>query len=125
MKTDIAAKTSSNKVTTDLGSIILSPGEKFIRLPEVLEMTAMKKSTLYQAISNGTFVPPTKLGKRSVAWPLSWVLAWMQQKVEASRPAVKVVETSSVAVKAQAVGRASKAANCLTMAGQLGLKEAT
>jgi predicted DNA-binding transcriptional regulator AlpA len=144
MKHHSEVKTSSTEVTPGFGSITLSPGEKFIRLPEVLAMTAMKKSTLYQAISECTFMSPIKQGKCSV-WLYSEVLAWMQQRVDASRsaaqgnnqlskahqqqveafpPVVKVGETSPKASKAQASRCAVRAANQLSMAGQLGLKEA-
>lgn len=123
MKSVIAVKTSSTEVTPGFDSITLSPGEKFIRLPEVMAMTAMKKSTLYQAISECTFMSPIKQGKCSV-WLYSEVLAWMQQQIEASRPAVKAAEKPSKVSAGQASRCAVRVANQLTMAGQLGLKEA-
>ncbi|WP_157199282.1 phage/plasmid primase, P4 family [Methylomonas koyamae] len=41
---------------------------KLLRLPEVLETTALPKSTLYARIKAGTFPKPVKLSARSVAW---------------------------------------------------------
>jgi len=36
-----------------------------LRLPEVLSKSGSKRSTLWQHIKEGTFVPPIKLGGRS------------------------------------------------------------
>ena len=40
-----------------------------LRLPVVLNMTGLARSTLYLRISQGLMPPPVKLGERCVAWP--------------------------------------------------------
>jgi prophage regulatory protein len=44
---------------------------QIIRLPRVLEMTARSRATTYARIASGEFVPPVKIGLRSVGWPLA------------------------------------------------------
>ena len=41
---------------------------RFIRLPQVVEMTGMGKTFIYSRISDGTFPKQIQLGSRSVAW---------------------------------------------------------
>ena len=84
--------------------------DKLIPLSVLMDLTTMSRSWIYDAVSKKIFPQPIKLGKRSVAWLYSEVLAWMQQQVQASRPAVKVVETSPKVSKAQASRCAVRAA---------------
>lgn len=42
---------------------------KLIKLPEVLGLSAIGRSTLYNNIKAGLMTPPVKLSKYSVAWP--------------------------------------------------------
>lgn len=46
-----------------------------LRRPAVSVATGKSRATLYADISRGTFVPPVKLGARSVGWPSSEVYA--------------------------------------------------
>jgi len=48
---------------------------KLLRLPEVLNLTANKRSTHYFRIKEGLMVPPIKLGERSSAYPADEVTA--------------------------------------------------
>lgn len=41
----------------------------FLRLPDVLRHRGDKKSSTYQAIADGLFTPPIKIGPRASAWP--------------------------------------------------------
>ena len=47
----------------DLGSV-----PYLLRLPAVLRLTGLGRSTLYRLISEGAFPPPVKLAKRASAW---------------------------------------------------------
>lgn len=40
-----------------------------LRQPEVLPTQGFSKSTLYNQINDGLFVPPVSIGVRAVAWP--------------------------------------------------------
>ena len=54
-----------------------------MRLPEVLELTGVSRSTLYNFISSGTFPKQVSLGARSVAWVESEVMEWVESRIEA------------------------------------------
>ncbi len=55
---------------------------KLIRIEEVSSLVGMKKSAIYQRISENTFPSPIKLGARSSRWNLAEVLAWIEKAVE-------------------------------------------
>jgi prophage regulatory protein len=64
-----------------MGAIVLQPDDRFIRLPEVRQLTGRGKTQIY---ADPTFPRPIKLGKRESAWLESAVRAWMQAKVDAA-----------------------------------------
>ncbi|MEN9896542.1 MAG: hypothetical protein RLZZ66_191 [Pseudomonadota bacterium] len=55
---------------------------KFIKIDNVLEMTAMSRTTLYQRIKDGDFPEQIKLGSRSSVWYEDAVLDWMNTKIK-------------------------------------------
>ena len=57
---------------------------RFIRLPQVLEMTGMGKTFIYARISDGTFPKQIQLGSRSVVWNERDVIDWMNQQITAA-----------------------------------------
>lgn len=59
---------------------------RLVRRAEVLHLTGLPKSSLYNHLAAGTFPVPRKLSARSVAWKLSDVLAWIDSR-QSSRPA--------------------------------------
>ena len=54
---------------------------RFIRLPQVIELTGMGKTFMYSRISDGTFPKQIQLGSRSVVWNERDVIAWMNQQI--------------------------------------------
>lgn len=57
--------------------------EKLLRLPRVEEATALKKSTIYAGMRDGTFPTPVRLaGGRAVAWRESEVQAWIAARTK-------------------------------------------
>lgn len=54
--------------------------EKYLRLPAVENLTALKKSTIYAAVKARTFPAPVRLSARAVAWRESDVAAWQAQR---------------------------------------------
>ena len=54
---------------------------RFIRLPQVLEMTALSTSTIYRWMTDGTFPKQIQLGSRSVVWNERDVIDWMNQQI--------------------------------------------
>lgn len=58
--------------------------DRLLRLPDVLHLTGLKRSSLYRAISTpiamgGGFPRPAKLGRAS-AWPESEVREWIERR---------------------------------------------
>ena len=54
---------------------------KLIRLPEVINRTALSRSTIYCEIAAERFPSPIKIGLRSVAWIESEVADWIERKI--------------------------------------------
>ena len=52
--------------------------DRLVRLPEVLRLCALSRSTLYNKVATGHFPKQVRLGANIVAWYESDVLAWMQ-----------------------------------------------
>ena len=61
------------------------PLEGFVKLPGLMNVTQLSRSTIYAEVKKGTFPAPIKLSERSVAWPVESVRAWIAQRIEASR----------------------------------------
>ena len=57
--------------------------QRFLRLPEVREMTGLSTSTIYRWMTEGTFPKQIQLGSRSVVWLESDVTKWMDQRIGA------------------------------------------
>lgn len=51
--------------------------ERFIRLPEVQQISGMGKTSIYAAINAGRFPAQYKITGKNSAWRLSEVMAWM------------------------------------------------
>lgn len=51
--------------------------DRFLRMAEVKAKTGKSKSAIYREIAEGTFPSPVRTGKRSIAWRLSTIDAWM------------------------------------------------
>ena len=54
---------------------------RFIRLPQVLEMTGLSTSTIYRWMTDGTFPKQIQLGSRSVVWNERDVIDWMNAQI--------------------------------------------
>ena len=54
---------------------------RFLRLPEVLEMTGMGKTFIYDRMKEGTFPKQIQLGSRSVVWNEQEVIQWMEDQM--------------------------------------------
>lgn len=57
--------------------------DRFIRMDEVKLITGLSKSAIYRGIEEGIFPPPTKIGKKSIAWRLSVIEGWMDHVEQA------------------------------------------
>ena len=59
--------------------------DRLLRLPEVLEIVPIKKSTLYDLMRRGLFPKNIKLGSNIVAWVASEVYEWIANKIKEAR----------------------------------------
>jgi predicted DNA-binding transcriptional regulator AlpA len=57
----------------------------FLRLPEVIAVTGLSKTSIYELIRERNFPSPVRLGPRAVAWIRSEVRRWAVERVQASR----------------------------------------
>ncbi len=56
--------------------------QKILKLPDVMKMTALSRSSLYDFVRKKTFPKPILLGARAVGWLEDEVTAWINQKAE-------------------------------------------
>ena len=57
--------------------------KKMYRLPEVMDMTGLSRSSIYLRISTNEFPKPVKLGRRAVGRPEDTIIAWQAKMMEA------------------------------------------
>ena len=53
-----------------------SAASTFFRLPTVIRMTGLGRSTIYRMIADDKFPRPFRIGERAVAWRQSDVASW-------------------------------------------------
>ncbi len=58
-----------------------NPRMKFLRLKEVMAITALSRSSIYKFMSEERFPQTISLGDRAVAWLESEVEEWMEEKL--------------------------------------------
>lgn len=51
---------------------------RFLRLPEVLQLVGLKKSTIYLYITKKQFPAPKKIGRRVSVWAAAEIYTWME-----------------------------------------------
>ena len=68
----------------------VAPDERFIRLPEVMRITAKSRTSIFLSIRRGEFPPSIAIGSRSRAWLESRVRKWMVERINAKRTAALV-----------------------------------
>ena len=61
--------------------------EKHLRLPAVIDVTGLSRSSIYAMMSKGEFPRQVTLGKRVVAWPESAISKWLAERAVASQVA--------------------------------------
>ena len=54
---------------------------RFLRISEVLQMTGMGKTFIYDRMKDGTFPKQIQLGSRSVVWNEQEVIKWMEEQM--------------------------------------------
>jgi prophage regulatory protein len=57
---------------------------QLVRLPEVTDVTTLSKASIYRLLKKGCFPAPVRIGERRVAWRLSDVMGWLDQRAGAA-----------------------------------------
>jgi prophage regulatory protein len=65
-------------------SIAITP-EKLLRLPAVMAIVGLQKSSIYDGQKNGTFPPSIKISRRAVCWTESSITAWVNERIQNAR----------------------------------------
>jgi prophage regulatory protein len=58
---------------------------RMLRLPEVVNRTALSRSQIYRLIELGTFPRQIQLGERAAGWVEEEVNGWLRERIERSR----------------------------------------
>lgn len=56
--------------------------DRLLRLPEVLRLTGMCRSALYDQMAQGHFPGSIKIGQRATSWSAKAVRNWIAQRVD-------------------------------------------
>ncbi|MBV7427332.1 MULTISPECIES: AlpA family transcriptional regulator [unclassified Acidovorax] len=59
----------------------VSDDDRLIRLPEVLRLTGMCRSALYDQMSRGQFPRSVKIGPRAASWSARAVHSWISDRI--------------------------------------------
>jgi|UPI00046F7ED2 Predicted transcriptional regulator len=55
--------------------------DRILRMPDVQDLTGLKRSSLYLAVASGTFPQPIHISYRSIGWPASEVQAIIRARI--------------------------------------------
>ncbi len=56
--------------------------ERFLRIPEILQRTGMRKTTFYNRINLGLFPKQIPIGSNLVVWIERDVQTWIQEQID-------------------------------------------
>jgi prophage regulatory protein len=77
--TPLNAGSSASLARTD--AIPLPPAPRLIRLPEVMARVGLKRSAIYQRMSEGRFPKSRSLGGKCTVWVEAEIDAWVNSVV--------------------------------------------
>lgn len=75
--TQLNNETSGSAARTDI--IPASPAPRLIRLPEVMARVGLKRSAIYQRMSEGRFPKSRSLGPKCAVWVEREVEEWIER----------------------------------------------
>lgn len=58
---------------------------RILRLPQVCEVTGLRKSTIYRYEADGYFPKRTRIGRRAVGWIEEEVQTWIRARAQENR----------------------------------------
>ena len=53
---------------------------QIIRLPDVISLTKLSRSSVYALIKSGSFPPPIKLSQRAIGWRQDAITNWLDSR---------------------------------------------
>jgi prophage regulatory protein len=68
---------------------LANTGGRLLRLPQVCDITGVKRSMIYQMEAEHRFPRRIKIGARAVVWLEEEVRAWVAQRVDSSRSSTR------------------------------------
>lgn len=60
---------------------------RILRLPEVIEITGLSRTTVYRLMLAEEFPASVSLGARSIGWSSSEISAWIESRLANRKPA--------------------------------------
>lgn len=69
---------TDDRVTTDQASLHVSPPARLLRLPEVMDRVGLRRSAIYQRMSEGRFPKSRSLGPKCAVWVEAEVEDWIK-----------------------------------------------
>ncbi|VDD85437.1 unnamed protein product, partial [Enterobius vermicularis] len=87
--------------------------ERFLRLPEVMHLCGLSRSTIYELIRKGEFPPQVSLGGKNVAWLHSEVTAWMAGRIAGRKRGLSVAAKSAAGRENPCNSKATYDAPCV------------
>jgi len=66
-----------------MSSKIQNTEHQIIKLPSVISMTGISRTSIYNRIEEGAFPKQINLGERSVGWVKSEILEWIDARIAA------------------------------------------
>lgn len=82
--------------------------DRIIRLPEVENLTGLKKSTIYWLSKNGQFPKQITVHRRLTGWSEAAVLSWVQARIEGAPAGSMPVSRASKAASGRPIDRLQK-----------------
>ena len=58
--------------------------KRIYRLPDVMNLTGLSRSSIYLRVSTNEFPKPIKIGRRAVGWTEDSIITWQSTIMEAS-----------------------------------------
>jgi prophage regulatory protein len=62
----------------------MSNNRTIFRLPKVINITGLGRSTIYRDIKLGNFPRPIQLGKKAVGWKSNDIDEWIESRIHTS-----------------------------------------
>ena len=59
--------------------------ERLIKMPELRKMVGKGRTSIYEAVNEGFFPRPVKIGSRAVAWRLTEIQKWIEERPRAKK----------------------------------------